>query len=415
MKRWSKENKDSINSSPKYKDFIFAVILSLLNFFFIWPFFGQSYPQAVFPTPVLPLLARIVEFLTPWNFAQAVAAFVLLSFPASSLAWYLFFRKLSGNVFLSFLAGLIFLLPWLYLPRFALFWQRGDGIHALGFAVLPLVGIVFIQFLRVGTPGLFLTSFLGVGLVSLISPFALLNLYFFFLVLTVSEMLLGSARVKILRFLMVSLFAQSFSSFWYHPEFLFATIRSDQGREVLSSLWQLFPISLFTVPVFGAISFLVFDRKPHLQSAFFAFATTTLYFGLVAVENISIHFPLPFPARFYPEFYIGLALFLAVALNFLIKLPRRGFSLGEIHPHLAFVHHSSELFLTTLLVAFMVWPVFSLVSGSPVIPQVASPQVLGVQSASMEVLPGGISQMVGYGISFLTAAAGVFLKMKIKT
>lgn len=422
LKRWEKRKEHSDPNPPKptsvilkYKDIFLAAVLFFLNFFFLWPFFGQSYPQAAFTAPVLPLLAKIIDLSTPWSFTQSVGFWVLLSFPLSSISWYIFFKKLSGKTVLSFLAGLIFLLPWFYLPRFALFWQRGDGVHALGFAVLPLVGVLLGKFLRLGSFNLFLSSFLSVSLISLISPFALLNLYFFFLILTFSEMLLGQARIKILRFLMIVVFAQGISSFWYHPEFFFSMMRSEQGREVLASLWQLFPISFFTVPIFGAISFLVFDRKPHLQSAFFAFTATVLYFGLVAVENISIQLPLPFPARFFPEFYIGLSLFLAITIVFLISLPQKGFSPERIHPRLAFVHHSSELFLAMALTAFLVWPVFSLFSGSPIIPQVTYPQVLGIQSFSVEFLSGGVSQLVGYGISFLTAATSIFLKMKVKT
>lgn len=404
LKRWEKK-----------KDLILAATLFSLNLFFLWPFFGQDYPQANFSTPVLPLLAKVLDFLTPLSFTQAVGIFVLFSFPLASFAWYLFFQKLSGNSLLSFLAGLIFLLPWFYLPRFALFWQRGDGTHALGFAILPLVGVVLKQFLRNGSLNFFLASFLGVSLVALISPFALFNLYLVFLVLTFSEMLLGQARIKILRFLIILLFAQGFSSFWYHPEFLLSLVRSGQGQEVLVSIWKLLPLSFFTAPVLGVFSFLIFDRKPNLQPVFFAFILTVIYLSLVAAENFGDYLPFPFLARFFPEFYIGLSLFLAITLKFLINLPRQGFSLGKIHPRLVFVHHASDLFLTTFLTALLVWPVFSLFMGSPIIARFDSPQVLGVQSVWWEVSHDGVSQLVGYGMSFLTAATGIFLRVKIKT
>lgn len=423
LKRWERKKVSSgedasSNSSPnplfRLKDLIFALTLFLLNLVFLWPFFGQNYPYASFSTPVLPLLSQVLDFLSPLSFNQAVGFFVLLSFPLASITWYAFFKRFSSSALLSFLAGLIFLLPWFFLPRFALFWQKGDGIHALGFAILPLIGIILGKFLRAGSFNPFLASFLGVSLISLISPFTLLNLYLFFFVLTCSEMLLGQARIKILRFLVVCLFAQGFSSFWYHPYFLLSLFKSGPGREVFSSFWRLIPISFFTIPILGAFSFLIFDRKPHLQPLFFSFTFSALYLALVAAESFGGYLPFPVPARFFPEFHIGLSFLLAILIIFLISLPKKGLNLGKIHPRLAFAHHSSEIFLTSILTAFLVWPAFSIFSASPIIPFQESPQVLGVQSAWWEISHDGISQFIGYGITFLTTATGFFLKRKIK-
>lgn len=405
------------------KDFFLALTLFGLNFFFIWPFLGRDFPEIDFSAPVLPFLANMLDLLTPFNFSQAVGVLVLFSFPLASFAWYFFFKRLSSSSVLSFLAGLIFLLPWFYLPRFALFWQKGDAVHALGFAVLPLVGMILLQFLKTGSFNRFLASFLGVSVISLISPFTLLNLYLFFLVLTFSEMLLGQARIKILRFFFVCLFAQGFSSFWYHPYFLLSLLKSNQGQAALSSLWKLFPVSFFVVPVFSAFSFLLFDRKPHLQSLFFAMTITILYLALVAADTFGVYLPFPVPDRFLPEFYIGLSFFLAIAIKFLMKLPKEGLNLGKIYPRLAFVHHSSEVFLTALITAFILWPVFSIFSGISIIPTFETPQVLGAQSLLAthsggepwwQVSRGGFSQILGYGISFLTAIGGAFLRKRIQ-
>ena len=424
LKRWGKRKDHSKEKRPsggpisfifRAKDLVLILTLASLNFVFIWPFWGRDYPLVTFSAPVLPLFARGFAFLTPFSFSQAVGLLVLLSFPLSSCAWYIFFKKLSGSSLLSFLAGLIFLLPWFFLPRFTLFWQKGDGVHALGFAALPLVGIILGQFLRTGSFKLFLASFFGVSFISLVSPFTLLNLYLFFLILTFSEMLLGQARIKILRFLVVCLFAQGFSSFWYHPEFLLSLLKSGQGQKAISSFWKLFPVSFFTIPIFGAFSFLIFDRKPNLQPLFFALTFSTLYVALVAAENFGDYLPFPVPARFFPEFYVGLSFFLAIFIVFLINLPKKGLSLGKIHPRLAFVHHSSEIFLTAFLTAFLIWPLFSVTSGVPIIPFRSSPQVLGASTAWWEVSRDGVSQLIGYGITFLTTIVSVFLRKRIKT
>lgn len=403
-----------VNPLVKYKDYLFASALFLLNFFFLLPFLGKDYPQAAFSAPILPLLAKILEILTPLNFSQSIGMVVLFSFPLASLTWYLFFKKLSVSSLLSFLASLIFLLPWFYLPRFALFWREGDGIHALGFALTPMVAIVFLNFLRTGLPSFFLASFLGVSLISLISPFALTTLYAFLLILTFSEMLLGQARIKILRLLIIGIFAQGFSSFWYHPQFLISLVQSEQGRQTIAALWRLFPLSFFTIPVLGAFSFLLFDRKPGLQPIFFAFVSTAIFSGLVAAEGVNDYLPFNVPARFFPEFYIVLSFFLAISVNFLINLPRKGFSLRGIFPRLVFAHHASDIFLTSILTALLVWPAFSLIENDPIIPQVAVSQVLGVQTVWVGV-GWGISQGLGSIVSLFTVAVGVILKIKIKS
>lgn len=424
LKRFKKKGEDQKNqlpiSNPNFL-FLFREVLALavlvsFNIYFLWPYIGSEYPLFNFSAPVLPLLARIIETLTPLSFMQGVGIVVLASFPLASVTWYFFLKRLSGSVLLGFISGLIFLLPWFYLPRFALFWQRGDGIHALGFAILPLAGILYLKFLRSGSFNSFLTSFFGVSLISLVSPFALLNLYLLFLILTFTEMLLGQARLKILRFLAVCLFAQSFSAFWYHPRFLTSLFQSSHGQEAFSTLWKLFPISFFTVPVAGAFSFLLFDRKPNLQPLLFALLSTSIYLAMTIAENFGEYLVVSTPDRFFPEFYIGLSFLLTIIIAFVITLPKNGkLSLGKIHPRLALLHHSSEIFLTSIVVGLSIWPVFSFFSETPVVPALETPQVLGVQSGWWMFSRDGVSQMIGFAITLLTASTSFILKRKIKT
>lgn len=423
LKRFKKnreaEKNQLPNSNPnpffRFRELLILAFLVSFNIYFLWPYVGREYPIVDFSAPLLPFMAKIVATLTPLNFAQGAGLLVLLSFPLSSVTWYLFFKKLSGRTLLSFVAGLIFLLPWFYLPRFTLFWQRGDGIHALGFALLPLAGILYLKFLRSGSFNSFLASFLGVSLISLTSPFALLNLYLFFLILTFTEMLLGQARLKILRFLAVCLFAQGFSSFWYHPRFLTSLFQSSQGQEAFSTFWKLFPISFFTLPVLGVFSFLLFDRKLNLQPLLFAMIFTSIYLALTIAENFGEYLAISIPDRFLPEFYSGLSFLLTIMIVFFITLPKNGkLTLGKIHPRLAFFHHSSEVFLTSIVIGFSIWPLFSFFSETPVVPALETPQVLGATTGWWAFSQDGISQMIGFGITFLTASTSFILKRKIK-
>ncbi len=410
-----------INFFSRWHDPIIIFLLLFSTSFFVGPLLGKPYPEAQFSTPVLPLLGKAIAFATPLSFMQAINIWVALSFPLSSFTWHLLFKALSRNNLIAFLASLIFNLPWSLETRFSLFWERGDGAHSLAVVFLPIAGFFFWQFLKSGGFKFFVISFLGIALVSLTSPFGLLNLYIVFMIITASEMLLGQARIKLTRFLIVAIFAQGFSSFWYHPAFFAALFNSENGRAVINAFWQLVPIAIFSVPIIGAFSFLIFDRKPTLQPLFLGLVLTLIYFSLTAIEKFGGYLSLPVPDRFLPEFYLGLSLLGAILINFLINLPlEKKLNLIKVHSRFDLPHHAREVCLTTFLTAFLAWPIFSLFSATPVLSDFSQTnsldgtQVLAAQTVWREVSSGGLSHYAGYGITILTGFSAIFLKSKIK-
>lgn len=393
-------------------DTIFISILISFNLLFLWQFIGSPYPEVSFSAPIIPVLGTVISKMTPFSFWQSIGILVIISFPVLSITWYLYLKRLFSNANLAFAASLILLTPVFLRERFLLFWETGDGAHGFALASLPLVLLVFRQFINHATADSFIFSLMGVALVSLISIFGFLNLVFFSIFLTISEMLLGQARIKLLRFLAVFIFGWGMAAFWYHPGFLLSLAKSPQGEMVLSTLSKLIPLSFFIVPVFGAFSFLIFDRKPNLQPLFLSFSLVSFY--LIVVSASSFGMALPLPDRFLPEFFLSLS-FLGINLVVVFWQIWHHKILGglQISPRLGLLHSSRGILMVAFFVAFLSWPLFSL-GKEPLFSVDINPQVLGTQSSWRIETQNPISTAIGFIISFLTCSATIFLKKKIK-
>lgn len=398
--------------SLRFLEPTFLVFLIGFNLLFLWPFWGKTYPQISFSTPLVPSLAKVLDLLTPFSFWQSVGFLVITSFPLLSLTTYFWFKKIFSSPTLGIVASLIFLLPFSLTARFALFWESGDGIHSFSLALIPLVALPFWEFLKRGTVNFFLLSFAGISLLALASPFGFLNSFFFLTFLTISEMLLGQARVKLFKFFLTFIFGLGGVAFWYHPGFLISLLQSPQGETVLSTLGKLIPPAFFIVPVLGAFSFLIFDRKSQLQPLFLSFSLTLFYFLLLAADNFGISYPSP--DRFLPEFLLSLSLFL-VTLGWVARQILNQKLLWEkIHPKLRFLHYGGKVLTVAFVMALLLWPVFSFFGGEPLLVAGDNP-VLGAQNPWWEGAKGGASRLLGYGISGITLLVTGLLKWKIKT
>lgn len=395
-------------------DIIFILILISFNLLFLWQFIGSPYPEVSISAPTIPALGAVISKVAPFSFWQTAGILTIFSFPLLSVTWYLCLRKILANPILAFAASLIFLLPFSFRERFVIFWDAGDIAHGLSLAFIPLVILAFGEFLRKASINAFLFSFMGVAVVSLISPFGFLNLAFFSAFLTMSEMLLGQARVKLLRFFMVFLFGFGISAFWYHPAFLIALAQSQQGSAAFTALSKLVPLSFFVVPTFGALSFLIFDRKTHLQSLFLAASLSFFYLMVVSAARFGME--LPSPSRFLPEFSLSLS-FLIVSLTASLWQLWQTKILGglQLSPRLGLLHSSREFLVATFFVALLTWPLFSFFSGETFLEINNQNQVLGAQDVRWGSAREGVSHLVGYLISGTTLLSTLFLKLKLKS
>ncbi|MCL4382165.1 hypothetical protein M1545_00010 [Patescibacteria group bacterium] len=386
---------------------VLPLLVLILNLFLIWPLMDKTLPFSKFTAPLLPFLAggreEILKFLI----------FGAYIFGPVSLYFYVW--EITNRRLISLLAGLIYTLS---ASRFYDTVAVGDSAHLVSLTILPIVLIFNLRFLRNPTIGLLLVSAVGVALVALTSPFGLFTLLIFLGLLTYSEMLLGLGRFKMLSTLMILIAAAGLSSFWYHPSFVYKIFQAEHGEALVKLLLNLIPPSFFLVPVLGALSFLIFDRKPSLQAIFLSLSHFLVFFTLIYVApSISTTY-LPVPNRFLPEFYFSFSFFLAVVLVIIAEVLKT--NPGVFLRLLPFIpkfpkekkERVSPIFYgwISFLLSFLVISVFF------VRPQFtnrleSSNQVLGAQLVRDG---GGFSQIIGIVISSATVLILSTLKLSQK-
>ena len=286
-------------------EFFLVTILFVVNLYLLSPAIGTEAAKTTFSGPVIPLLANILKFFGV-PFTYAIQHVVILFFAFFPVSLYFFIRKIGGRKLAGFLAILFASLPVspVAFTRItgALFGE--DAPHVASLSLIPLALLTQIQFLREGN---FLNLFFAavfVALVALTSPFGFFVLLAFATVTTFSEMLLGTGRLKIFRFLAIMLVAGGLSSFWYNPHFGLSLIFGPVGDEVRETVAKLIPVSLFIAPILAAFGFLLFDRRPELQPIFLA-SFYTIGFAIIVMAGGGF-FP-SHPSRYLSEFGISLA------------------------------------------------------------------------------------------------------------
>lgn len=292
----------------------FEVILVTFTFslslYLVWDLFATTAPDAFFSGPIIPLIAKGIEFFgTPLSFAiQYVNIFFYLSFP---ITLYLLIRGISGRKSIAFLAVLISSLP-VYpfgYVRINSAMVGFDGAHIASLSVVPIALLGVYWFLKDGGGVNLIVASVSSALVALISPFGFTTYMIFALILAFSETLLGRGRLKFIRLIGVLVISAGLVSFWYNPPFFVWMLTGAMGIEIRNTIAKLIPVSFFTLPALGAFGYLLFDRRPNLQPLFLA-SFFTIAFAMIALAGGGV-FP-SHPSRYIAELGISLSLLLSV-------------------------------------------------------------------------------------------------------
>jgi len=170
--------------------------------------------------------------------------------------------------------------------------------------------------------GVISTAFVG-----LISPLGFLADIIFLVVVCFSEVLLGKVRLKIFRTLFVIFASSGLISFWYNPKFLKLFFESQQGQGIVLGLSKIAPISLFAIPVLMIAGFLIFERRPDLQSTFVASFFSIIF---LAVWLAGEGFMPSHPARYQSELGISLAFLGSVLILVVFDFLKLNLKIGKI-------------------------------------------------------------------------------------
>jgi hypothetical protein len=156
-------------------------------------------------------------------------------------------------------------------------------------------------------------------LVAFTSPFALFVMMVVLVVITFSEMILNSGRIKLLRFLWVLVISAGLCSFWYNPQFVSLSLASPSGKAVVTALKNLIPLSFFLIPILGSFAFLIFDKRPQLQPLFIALGLTVV-FGLLSFAESLASFAVSGQRRYLPEVMLSIAFLWGIVGGFGFEL-----------------------------------------------------------------------------------------------
>lgn len=357
-------------------------------------------PILVFCSNLFLVLPFFSQLLTKLDFTVLI---LLIAYVLGPVCFYFYVWEITSRRSISFIASLIYTLPTSRLSQAII---SGDRAHIIALTFVPLVLIFLFRFLRQKTVNLAIILTVGITLIALISPFGLFTLLIFIGTLTYSEMLLGQGRAKLFYTFLVLATSAGLSAFYYHPEFVFKIFQGEQGRALLTTIWNLVPLSFFLVPTIGAFTFLIFDRKPNLQPIFLASGSFFVFFLLVLVGTHISSTYVPIPSRFLPELSLSAAFLSALILVWISNILKTGKILEKLRlpPRLSLnLDQGFLVFVLTFLLASIVFarPHFWALS-------------LETWEASVKFVknPGGISQVLGGVITVLTILALWFLKKR---
>lgn len=299
-------------------EIIILLFLFFINLYLLFPLVGRKDELNVFSAPLIPALSKLTSIFLSYEIG--IRFWLIIFYLLLPFSVYFFLKELSARKLPGFVSAFTLSLPYgIFLSlRVNLGILSGDGSHLASLSLTPLVSLFLLRFLRTGNFWMAIVSSLLIAMIALISPFGLVVTFFFAAFIAFSEMILGEGRLKLVRFIFVILMAIGFSAFWYNPKFIYLTLNSDQGRQVMSTLGNLLPISFFLVPILAILGFLLFENRIHLQPAFLAI------FWVIIFALLSFGGGLTFlsASRFLPSLGISLAFFLGIAVLWIFDFIR---------------------------------------------------------------------------------------------
>lgn len=266
------------------KTLIYLSIVFILNFIIIIPLIGRNITNSFVSSAVFMLIADIFEKFFYIHKDIYFKIITIISLSLSPVTFYLFVRKIAlRHELTAFIATLIFILPnpfFNYTPSLGAAVIYGDGAHAVIFSYIPLFLLYVESFISTGIPVLGVLTAVGTAIIAILSPFTMFNLLLIYPLLTLAEGFLGNLRIKILRLIFILLSAFGLSLFWYFPTFFSRGILLTHVVYAFEKSMSLFPLLIPIIPVFGALFFLIFDRRRRLKPIFIGIVLLIIYLTL---------------------------------------------------------------------------------------------------------------------------------------
>ncbi len=266
------------------------LLITALSFWSIKDFFGSRWDIGRFTMPAIPFLSNTLAEIMQVQPNVLLSAIILFVCALGPLMFYFFVYNLTKRQLPALLTGLFTILPlnpFSTLPptRIINILSGQDGAHMMSLTFIPVAILIFLFYVKTGQLKWLITVEVFISFLSLISLFSLFVIFVFMILITISETLLGLGKQKLFRFLTVSGVSVVIVGAIYNT-FLLSVLSSAEGKSTILVVSNFLPLLFFLVPVLGTIAFLIFDRRPQLQSVFIA-VSLSLVFGLLHFVRIS--------------------------------------------------------------------------------------------------------------------------------
>lgn len=299
-----------------------------LSIWSLWVYAGQAWDVGTFSTALLPILTNALAEVFHVEHNIMLSYFVIGGVTIGPLAFYLYAYLMTHRHLPAVITALLTIAPLLPFSAYSdgrtlLALTSGDGAHVAAFSFIPLASIAFLRFLQTGSLKN-LSIFISLVLVPIfLSFFSLFILFIFLIFSTISEILVGQGRLKILRFLKAGGILLILAILTYNIS-LVGIFMSGESQLTVLELLNLLPLSFFIVPVLGTFAFLIFDRRPNLQPLFLALSFLVT-FGLLHFVRISfIESAIFRQSRYKAEVAFAVALTAGLVLMWTFDLIRAG-------------------------------------------------------------------------------------------
>ncbi len=337
--------------------FIVPVIVCAISFLSIRDTFGNVWDTGGFSLPVILFIITAIANIAGIDSELVLSTFVIVFYALGPLTFYFFVYLLTKRQLPAFLTGLLTILPFNPLSlnppnRLVSALVDKDGGHIISLTFIPLTALLFLKYIKTNK-SLWLIFFeISVIMLSLVSLFSLYVLVTFMVFMTLSEMLIGMGKHKLVQFLKALGVAVVLSAVVYN-KFLLTIMISSEGKTTIAVFLNFLPLMFFIVPVFGTFAFLIFDRRPQLQPLFLAL-TLSLVFGLLHFVRVTFaDITILESQRYAAETSLAVAFFIGLSFQNIFDLIREVCILSKyplLYTHRLFV---ATIFITVVLTLLM--------------------------------------------------------------
>lgn len=338
-------NKAKVRESVKFVDktTIVSALALLVSVLFFWPVISAvSFDRVT----LSPFWLSVFEFMR----IEPVFGMRMLfmsSLSISTIGIYLLVRFMTKRQITAVLAAVAYLVP---LTAICLIYFKndfnvgisnlksfltiiyGDGARFAAVSLIPFAALFFLRYLKGGKlSDFFVTVFLN-GLIFLsVGPFSF-SLMTILTICFLTEVFLGSARKKLVKFVQVLLLSFGIVSYWYTPDF-WVTGFGFIGGQIASNLRYLFPLPFIVGILAFFLFYVIFSRREDRQPIFIGFLAFVVFSVIAWGWAWSGRSLITYPHKILPDLVMFGALVFALFLTSVFDkiAPGKSLLLGKWH------------------------------------------------------------------------------------